>query len=252
MLGYLFFYNEKRKGVGTMHSSGDDRTIGKTKILYRVHELFQATLEHNQIILFSAPLPLPLGQTTVTLLTQGGGFDLVARFRGSLSQDSGTPDPLLLMERFARPYGPVSCLRDGNIHIIRVEMRDFVLSYEPRRKEFCFSTSVALLGIDAILRVTPPVPHNGIFFVKVTDLYIQLLRELIDFVYHSAGLNESPELSLRAPSQRSIDERVEDLAKMYARAVDRSGKTLQAKDEATSLRANNIVSMREFKKRRGR
>ena len=171
--------------------------LGNTMIHYRIDDLFRALQKSSPLSLFAHTLPPPLGNTNIILLQNNGRFDVMTWFGGSV----GAPmnDPIALMEQFVAPFGKPLRLDPYHAYVISPSTaRDFVVSYEPKSGEFLFSTSIALIGVDARAYVLESSLLNGIVFSRVFTAYTELLREFIDFVYHAHEVDVEQVIGLRA------------------------------------------------------
>lgn len=198
MLHKEFFYRTSLINVqGRFLMSYHGLRLGNTVIHYRIDELFRALEKSSPLSVFACTIPPPLGNTHIILLQNGGRFDVMAWFGGPTTEEVEI-DPVSLLEQFAEPFGRLLRLDPYDAYVISpTNMRDFVVSYEPQRGEFLFSTSIALTGVDARSYVLESPRLNGLIFAQVFTAYTEILREFIDFVYHAHSVHVEQLIGLR-------------------------------------------------------
>lgn len=168
--------------------SYDNTQLGVTRIHYRIDDLFHSLQKWSPLHLFTQKLDAPLGDTDIVLVSNGGRFDVMTCFSGA-----DIIEPITLLEDFVRPFGRISKI-DQRYHayLFSTSVRDYVVSYEPTRSEFLFSTSIAFVGVDARAYMLESPIFTAVVFRKIFIEYMELLREFIDVVYllhnvHSDG-----------------------------------------------------------------
>lgn len=177
---------------------------GKTVIYYRIDELFNvsksfaASRTTALLNLFARTLPLPLGDTSIVLLQSGGRFDVTTWFGGPIFTHN-VIDPILLLERFVAPFGKPLKFGPYNAYVISLPERDFIVSYEPERGEFLFSTSMGFVGMDTYAYMCESSLFDGVVFSQVFPRYVDLLREFIDFVYDAYAVDVKQIIGLEVP-----------------------------------------------------
>ncbi len=199
--------------------------LGNTKIHYRIDELFRALQKSSPLSLFACTLPNPLGNTHIVLLENGGRFDVMTWFGGSITDT--IVDPISSLERFVAPFGRQCRLAPHDAYVISAKTRDFVVSYEPYRGEFMFSTSIALVGVDARAYVLESSMLNGIIFTQVFSEYAELLREFIDFIYAVHGNDVEQVMGLRVSREDASQNAHEPEILALPDKTAESGKILQ-------------------------
>lgn len=163
--------------------------LGNTQIHYQLDELFCSVQAEPFLRIFARTLPYPLGNMNGILLQGGERFDVMTEFAGPIFANNEV-DPIVLLERFARSTSENTKLDPYYAYVVHRQSRDFVVSYDPRRGSYLFSTSITLTGGDQkYIHVLETALFNKVDFSEVFVAYMESLREFIEFIYDACGVD---------------------------------------------------------------